>query len=208
MEKTPISSSSTDNRDSTSTHILKSLNKNSYKISKPTATTTDTRTNPNPSPNPNPSQSQPPVYNIDKSDFREVVQKLTGSPAHLRPSPSEQQPPPPPPPPADPPQPFARLHRIRPPPLSHLSARPASAAAATPALSPLPPLPTVSAAAESPITAYMRRLRGGPSPTTASALPPPSSPLGFFGCVPPSPRTAAASLLLPTSPRMPAPSPR
>lgn len=29
-------------------------------------------------------QHQPPVFNIKKSDFREVVQKLTGSPAHER----------------------------------------------------------------------------------------------------------------------------
>ncbi|GJN30532.1 hypothetical protein PR202_gb18845 [Eleusine coracana subsp. coracana] len=69
-------------------------------------------------------------------------------------------------------------------------------AGAPPALSPLPPLPAVCVSAESPISAYMRRLRGMPSPIHV-----PTSPLGF-GCLP-SPRT-------PPSPGvpMPATSPR
>ncbi|KAI0495308.1 hypothetical protein KFK09_025458 [Dendrobium nobile] len=229
------------------------LNKSSYKISKPICK------NPNPSPNlirpppppssgissvcgstgPQQQQSQPPVYNIDKNDFRDVVQKLTGSPAHLSNRPS----PPPPPPPAvmatsppqqqprasAAPQPLSRLHRIRPPPLAQLLPHhppPIPAAPplvgdgwVRPPLSPLPPFPTVSMAAESPISAYMRRLHSG-QPLLAP-LPPgvaqpqllPLSPLSF-GCAP-SPQTAAyyqlmlaPSLHFPTSPGMPIPSPK
>ncbi|WOL02753.1 hypothetical protein Cni_G11472 [Canna indica] len=182
-----------------------------------------------------PYQPQPPVYNIDKSDFRDVVQKLTGSPVHnqTRPRPADPPPPPRPPSAATIPAsagPTSRLHRIRPPPLAHLLHRPPPVVPAPPMqgfdpwirtpLSPLPPLPTVSAAAESPISAYMRRLRGGsgglpvlaPLPTAAPVLPPPSSPLGF-GCLM-SPRTAylmmvaAPGIGLPTSPGVQLPSPR
>ncbi|KAG6512745.1 VQ motif-containing protein 9-like [Zingiber officinale] len=235
---------------------LKALNRASYKISKPLPR--------NPSANPNPVaeklvaspevptsasgscgggppyQPQPPVYNIDKNDFRDVVQKLTGSPAHsqIRPPPAEMPPPPHPPRPSSnaslvppPVPPTSRLHRIRPPPLAHLTPRPplpmvpgqplpAVDPWTRPLLSPLPPLPTVSAAAESPISAYMRRLRGGsaglpvyaPSSTVAPMLPPPSSPLGF-GCLL-SPQTtyqmmmAAPGLQLPTSPGVQVPNPR
>ncbi|KAJ0984562.1 hypothetical protein J5N97_002918 [Dioscorea zingiberensis] len=107
----------------------------------------------------------------------------------------------PPPPPPPPPRPtISRLHRIRPPPLAELAPRPPPPfAAVRPPMSPLPPLPTVSAAVESPITAYMRRLRGEP---------PPASPLAF-GCFP-SPGTLAAlspTRVFPTSPG-PVPSPR
>lgn len=132
-----------------------------------------------------PHQHQPPVYNINKSDFRDVVQKLTGSPAHERFST---------PPPIHPPKPqSSRLQRIRPPPLSALGNRPpppallstapppqpSSNSAANPniphggnfttsfrqlaPLSPLPPLPSVHGAAESPISAYMRLLHGSVS---------------------------------------------
>ncbi|XP_020095540.1 VQ motif-containing protein 9-like [Ananas comosus] len=184
-----------------------------------------------------PLQPQPPVYNIDKSDFRDVVQKLTGSPAHHQIRPPQ---PPPAPAPAPASAPPSRLHRIRPPPLAHLSPRPQAPPLAPlappivpagepwtrPPLSPLPPLPAVSAAAESPISAYMRRLRAGgagagipalgpfpAAPPGAPALPPPpSSPLGF-GCLS-SPRTAyqmmmaPPGLLTPSSPGVPMPSPR
>ncbi|KAJ6685606.1 VQ MOTIF-CONTAINING PROTEIN 9 [Salix purpurea] len=126
-------------------------------------------------------QHQPPVYNINKNDFRDVVQKLTGSPAHERFST---------PPPIHPPKPqSSRLQRIRPPPLAHVSNRPPpllnntmpppqqpplatvpnpnpSASAtnsfiqrSTAPLSPLPPFPAVHAAAESPVSAYMRCLQ-------------------------------------------------
>lgn len=217
---------------------LRAFNKSSYKISKPVSR------NPNPNPirlSPPPSsstsavgpqqQSQPPVYNIDKNDFRDVVQKLTGSPAHLynRPSPpsvSTASPLQPPLRPSAVPQQLSRLHRIRPPPLAQL-APPIPTAVSTagqgwvrPPLSPLPPFPTVSAAAESPISAYMRRFHSGqpflsPSPpgNTQPPLLLPLSPLSF-GCAP-SPRTAmsyqvmlSSNMLFPNSPGMPIPSPK
>ncbi|KAG6517168.1 VQ motif-containing protein 9-like [Zingiber officinale] len=229
---------------------LRALNRTSYKISKSLPR--------NPNPNPDqvteklvaapevatsasgrscaggpPYQPQPPVYNIDKNDFRDVVQKLTGSPAHsqIRHPPAELPPPHPPrprssaslvPPPA---APTSRLHRIRPPPLAHLTFHPPPPPVPVlplpavdpwtrPPLSPLPPLPTVSAAAESPISAYMRHLRGGgaglplfaPSSTVAPMLQPPSSPLGF-GCLL-SPQTAYQMMMLPSPPGVQVPSPR
>ncbi|KAK9098900.1 hypothetical protein Syun_025945 [Stephania yunnanensis] len=67
-----------------SDHYLKQLNRASHKISKPI------RRPPPPPLEPHHQQQQqdpqqqkqhqPPVYNINKSDFRDVVQKLTGSP--------------------------------------------------------------------------------------------------------------------------------
>ncbi|XVE60521.1 hypothetical protein DITRI_Ditri05aG0135700 [Diplodiscus trichospermus] len=192
-------------------HYLKHLNKLSHKISKPTSSSSvpplirkpsfDHAQNltqmlpPQPSqPQPqNPNQSslqaqqhQPPVYNINKNDFRDVVQKLTGSPAHERLST---------PPPIHQPKPqSSRLQRIRPPPLAHFSNRPSpmincappsmsppgcsqpnppigcptvnsfiqKPPSATP-LSPLPPFPAVHAAAESPVSAYMRYLQSSMS---------------------------------------------
>ncbi|THU53120.1 hypothetical protein C4D60_Mb10t11070 [Musa balbisiana] len=250
-----ISNSKTSNSNVQSS--LRSLNRASYKISKPVQRNAAAVPEPNtgaapaaaaaqplaPSGAPAgtsvgsgggapPYQPQPPVYNIDKNDFRDVVQKLTGSSAHhqIRPPPAEAPPPVPPPAAAAAAAtaaPTSRLHRIRPPPLAHLSPRPPALVPALPLpavdpwtrppLSPLPPLPTVSAAAESPISAYMRRLRSGggalaPSPTAAPVLPPSSSPLGF-GCLL-SPRTAyqmmmtAPALGLPTSPGVQLPSPR
>lgn len=117
-------------------------------------------------------QHQPPVYNINKNDFRDVVQKLTGSPAHERFST--------PPPPIHQPKPASsRLQRIRPPPLAQISNRPPpllNGAVAPPPqppfgamarshapLSPLPPLPAVHASAESPVSAYMRYLQNSMS---------------------------------------------
>ncbi|XP_010535340.1 PREDICTED: LOW QUALITY PROTEIN: VQ motif-containing protein 9 [Tarenaya hassleriana] len=138
----------TGNRDS----YLRQLNKLSHKISKPTSITTVKHPgfDPNPNncvPSPPPASNhgnllhhhQPPVYNINKNDFRDVVQRLTGSPSHERISS---------PPPIHQPKPqSSRLQRIRPPPLAHLSNRPlnpaipmTSAISAAP-LSPLPPLP-------------------------------------------------------------------
>ncbi|XP_038985970.1 VQ motif-containing protein 9-like [Phoenix dactylifera] len=215
---------------------LKSVNKASYKISKPIPKSSHPNPNPNslrPSPPPSainsggtpPQQPQSAVYNIDKNDFRDVVQKLTGSPAHQHPRPAAAAAAARPPPPAA----TSRLHRIRPPPLADLPPRspplaPAPPAAADvwmrPSLSPLPPFPAVSAASESPISAYMRRLHGGgggqpplaPSPSAAAVLlPPPTSPL-VFGCLP-SPGTAfqmmiSSGMVFPTSPGVPLPSPR
>ncbi|KAK9165752.1 hypothetical protein Scep_000943 [Stephania cephalantha] len=74
-----------------SDHYLKQLNRASHKISKPIR-------RPPPPPlehhhhqqqqqqDPQQQQHQPPVYNINKSDFRDVVQKLTGSPLSSPPS--------------------------------------------------------------------------------------------------------------------------
>ncbi|CAK9149053.1 unnamed protein product [Ilex paraguariensis] len=187
------SSSGVNNRD----RCLKHVNKISLKISKPShgvrkstfdehhqpsepqredQDQTQTQSQPQHMQQQQQQQNQPPVYNINKSDFRDVVQKLTGSPAHERFST---------PPPIQPPKPpSSRLQRIRPPPLAQFSNRPPpmliSAAlppnpnnptyAATNVnftssqrpiqpLSPLPPFPSVHAAAESPISAYMRFLQ-------------------------------------------------
>ncbi|XP_028757375.1 VQ motif-containing protein 9-like [Neltuma alba] len=191
---------------------LRQLNKFSHKISKPIGAkkpTFDSSQNqqqnhsfshnpsqqqpPPPPPPPQPQQglqNQPPVYNINKNDFRDVVQKLTGSPAHERMST--------PPPIQQPKPPSSRLQRIRPPPLAQISNRPPpllnsavpppqpptvnphsaipnNAVNAFPVnnfsgfgrplapLSPLPPFPTVHAAAESPVSAYMRYLQNSVS---------------------------------------------
>lgn len=208
--------------------FLRHLNKLSHKISKPSSSSigrpppdSSIHLRPPPPPPPGPPlQQQPPVYNINKSDFRDVVQKLTGSPAHA-------------PPPIQAPKPASsRLQRIRPPPLVELSNRPPPMLNCTvpppnpggggfirhvaPPLSPLPPLPTCHAAAESPISAYMRFLRSSisavdsfnnrnplqmiPPPESFAAPPPQSSPLPF-GCVP-SP-TGAGPLGLPQLPLSP-----
>ncbi|XP_054794996.1 VQ motif-containing protein 9-like [Prosopis cineraria] len=188
---------------------IRQLNKFSHKISKPVVAkkpTFDSPQNqqqnhslshnpPQPPPPPPPQQQQslqhqPPVYNINKNDFRDVVQKLTGSPAHERMST--------PPPIQQPKPPSSRLQRIRPPPLVQISNRPPpllNGAAPHPQppimnppsaipnnpvnsfpvnnfsgfgrpvapLSPLPPFPAVHAAAESPISAYMRYLQNSVS---------------------------------------------
>ncbi|KAF4352899.1 hypothetical protein CsatB_008116 [Cannabis sativa] len=181
---------------------LKHLNKLSHKISKPILkkpTFDDPNFNtpqsqaPSPTPPPPPPpppqtqtqnnlqpqqhQHQPPVYNINKNDFRDVVQKLTGSPAHERF-------PAPPPPIHQPKAASSRLQRIRPPPLAHLTNRPpptllnsdvpppqqtvampnfGSIGRPLGPLSPLPPLPAVHGAAESPVSAYMRFLHNSMS---------------------------------------------
>lgn len=93
-----------------------------------------------------PPQHQPPVYNINKSDFRDVVQKLTGSPAHERFST---------PPPIHPPKPqSSRLQRIRPPPLSAVGNRPPpppfNAPSAGAAINPNIPRSAAAAASSAP----------------------------------------------------------
>ncbi|QCD93178.1 VQ motif-containing protein 9 [Vigna unguiculata] len=195
---TSITTSSGSN---TRDQYLRHLNKLSQKISKPiikkpTFDHPHPQPQPQPQPqsqpqpqaqpqNPNPQpqaqqnlQHQPPVYNINKNEFRDVVQRLTGSPAHDRIST--------PPPIQQPKPPSSRLQRIRPPPLPQITNRPPpllnpttlprpqlpivnsnsvpfnnfSVFARPPApLSPLPPFPTVHAPAESPISAYMRDLQ-------------------------------------------------
>ncbi|XP_072977709.1 VQ motif-containing protein 9-like [Typha angustifolia] len=209
------------NSGSTIQSSLKSLNKSSYKISKTASGNRYPNSNPTHPAQPPPQAAitsgdgggappQPPVYNIDKDDFREVVQKLTGSPANHQIRPAA----PPPSPPAAAAAPTSRLHRIRPPPLVHLAQRPppplvAGESWTRPPFSPLPPLPAVNTAAESPISAYMRRLHGeAQSPSAAAGIQPPTSPIGY-GCLS-SPRTAydmmmSAGMGLPTSPGVPMP---
>ncbi|KAI5404624.1 VQ motif-containing protein 9 [Lathyrus oleraceus] len=198
MDKGSADSSSSD-RD----NYLRHLNKLSHKISKPILNNNTNNKKPSsfeqqPQINNNPLQHQPPVYNINKNDFRDVVQKLTGSPAHDRIST--------PPPIQQPKQQSSRLQRIRPPPLPHITNRPPPLLNARPQLplpqnfnfnavhfnqsfpgfgrpqaplSPLPPFPTVHAAAESPISAYMRDLQNFVSTMDSksfsgfSPLPPP-----------------------------------
>ncbi|KAF7829956.1 VQ motif-containing protein 9 [Senna tora] len=129
---------------------VRQVSKFSHKISKPIIAKKPTfdpslnqqqthNLNHNPPP-PQQQQHQPPVYNINKNDFRDVVQKLTGSPAHDRIST--------PPPIHQPKPPSSRLHRF---------GRPVAP------LSPLPPFPTVHAPAESPVSAYMRYLQNSVS---------------------------------------------
>lgn len=204
-ESTSISSSATITNTSGSSSsnremFLKQVNKNSHKITKPlrkpllpppTTTAAASSIIPIPDQNPQnpglaqPQSQQPPVYNINKNDFRDVVQKLTGSPAHERF-------PTPPPPVTHPRPPSSRLQRIRPPPLAQISNRPphltqllprppndagqrggagpSGAAAQGQAFPPLPPLPSVHPAAESPISAYMRFLQSSASAPSPSPL--------------------------------------
>ncbi|XP_075511838.1 VQ motif-containing protein 9-like isoform X2 [Primulina tabacum] len=154
---------------------LKQVSKNSYKIAKPVR-------KPQPAvaasavaaPILEHNTQQPPVYNINKNDFRDVVQKLTGSPSHERF---------PTPPPVSQPRPSSsRLQRIRPPPLAQIGNRPPQLTQVVPRppndtdqravgqLLPLPPLPSVHPAAESPISAYMRFIQGSSIPSAPSPL--------------------------------------
>ncbi|KAK4274131.1 hypothetical protein QN277_017408 [Acacia crassicarpa] len=195
------STSSSNGTTITSNNNLRQLNKLSHKISKPSLRKPSSDSSltephkldhcqPQPAPQaqaqaqPQNLQHQPPVYNINKNDFRDIVQKLTGSPAHENVSA--------PPPAQQPKPPTSRLQRIRPPPLAQISHRPppllggaiprpqplpvyaASASTSNPAnaasvtnfsdfvrplppLSPLPPFPSIHA--ESPVSAYMRHLQ-------------------------------------------------
>ncbi|XP_022884872.1 VQ motif-containing protein 9-like [Olea europaea var. sylvestris] len=167
---------------------LNHVTKISHKISKPirkhlppTPPNIPIFENINQNPQSEPPQNnlqQPPVYNINKNDFRNVVQKLTGSPSHERP-----------PPVSHPRPPSSRLQRIRPPPLAQISNHPPPLAQgptygvdlaqkdvldgcqrALQPFSPLPPLPAVLAAAESPISAHMRFFQSSIS-SFAGALP-------------------------------------
>ncbi|KAE9603862.1 hypothetical protein Lal_00002488 [Lupinus albus] len=184
---TTVTTTATTTIINTNQNYLKKLNKLSQKITKPiikkpnfdppppqNQTFNNPDQNQNNNNNNNNVQHQPPVYNISKSDFRDVVQKLTGSPAHDRTISN-------PPPIHQPKPPSSRLHRIRPPPLAQISNRPQTPLLNPPPpfsnnavtvnnnnfnfsgfgrplapLSPLPPFPTVHAAAESPVSAYLR----------------------------------------------------
>lgn len=112
---------------------------------------------------------QPQVYNISKSDFRSVVQQLTGSPARDASGAGY------PPVAARPPQPkhpSSRLMKIRPPPLTPIARPPPppfqnNLANPNPNLNPnsayhrpapSPSVPGSAAWTDSPVTAYMRYL--------------------------------------------------
>ncbi|KAL6578364.1 hypothetical protein OROMI_010692 [Orobanche minor] len=231
ISSTSASASVTNISNSSRNMFLNQVNKNSHKIAKSIR-------KPLPLPNPaaaapasssiipitdqNPNNSglgqtpplsqQPPVYNINKDDFRDVVQKLTGSPAH------ERLPTPPPPPVTHPRPPSSRLQRIRPPPLAQISNRPNQI---TPFLNrpqndaghrppahaqPLPPLPSVHTAAESPISAYMRFLHHSAAPPLWNGVAPiggprPDSllPQNEFGQRPPLPLSPLQPSESPTS---------
>ncbi|GAA0168342.1 hypothetical protein LIER_23079 [Lithospermum erythrorhizon] len=188
---------------------LKHLNKLSHKITKPIRRpSTSSSTVDFPPTQSQPSNPQPPVYNIDKNDFREVVQRLTGSAVQDRFESLSTRSVSPPVQNISKPA-ISRLQKIRPPPLPQIGSRgpgPLTGVSIDRALtfgqrqpfSPLPPFPSVHASAESPITAYMRSVSGNSTfssffDTSSSApgavprggsspLPvPPPSPLPF-GC--------------------------
>ncbi|PWA67864.1 VQ-like protein [Artemisia annua] len=240
---TTSSTSNTNTNLNNKDHYLKHVHKMSHKITKipsfkfdhsslnhhqiqsqPLILDSDTSSQPSSFMNNQQPPQQPPVYNVSKSDFRDVVQKLTGSPAHERVSPHA-------PsaaareihaPPLVKPQ-SSRLQRIRPPPLEHVGNRPPGGSPGGASvgffsgqrmLSPLPPLPAVHATAESPISAYMRCFQT--SITGLSHAPPfplpdfhaPPSPLGF-GCLPsPGFPFSPTRFQTPLSPTPPAASPR
>lgn len=154
-------------------------------------------------------QPQPQVYNINKNDFRNIVQQLTGSPSR------HSQEPPPRPPNNLPKSPSTRLQRIRPPPLSPINinrprmmvqmppqhgvssndnklARPVQYGQLPPRTMVPPPPTGWSNTAESPISAYMRYLQhsindsahGNPQVQSSGLLPNPHVPPLL-----PSPRT-------------------
>lgn len=169
--------------------------------------------------------AQPQVYNISKTDFRSIVQQLTGStaPPPAVPPPVTVPAPPPVPPAANSPKAASlRLQRIRPPPLSPIARSP------IPLLpNPNPPPPSFPAggdggggmwtnAGESPISAYMRYLQYSmaetgqsrpaaphpssgllPTPSATAALPALASPTAQFGVTSPS---SFLNLLSPRSP--------
>ncbi|MQM11249.1 hypothetical protein Taro_044153 [Colocasia esculenta] len=120
--------------------------------------------------NQQPPQPQPQVYNINKNDFRSVVQQLTGTPTR-DPSPSSNTPPPPRPAIHNPQKLTSmRLQKIRPPPLTPI------------ARSPIPhPQPHVANPIPNP---GFYHLPGHPPPATAPIQSPaiPFSPL-----LPPTP---------------------
>nr|GEV40072.1 VQ motif-containing protein 9 [Tanacetum cinerariifolium] len=162
---------------------------------------------------------QPPVYIVSKSDFKDVVQKLTGSPMHKRvantaarklhaPTLVKPQ--------------SSRLQRISPPPLEHIRNRPPGGGSTVFGGNPgffagqqmMSPLPTVHATAESPISAYMRCFQTNITGLSQEPPPPlsdfhaPSSPLGFE-CLPsPGFPFSPTRFQTPLSPTPPATSPR
>ncbi|XP_059275713.1 protein HAIKU1-like [Lycium ferocissimum] len=181
----------------------------------------------------NRQQPQPQVYNINKNDFRSIVQQLTGSPS--------QEPQPRPPPHNPPKPPSMRLQKIRPPPLAPINrpqipmhppapmpapGQPAGGVAynnnfarppppqygqpSPPMMPPFNPGDVWANTAESPISAYMRYLQHSiiePGPKQTQTHPPSSGLLPNPSMPPlPSPRMNGPPPLLP-SPRMNGPPP-
>ncbi|KAJ8754301.1 hypothetical protein K2173_002752 [Erythroxylum novogranatense] len=178
----------------------------------------------------NRQQPLPQVYNISKTDFRNIVQQLTGSPSH-----SQE---PPPRPPQNPPKSQSmRLQKIRPPPLTPINRPhippPLQASAMAPP--PVPynntfirpgqfgqPSPTMmpqltpgdlvwANTAESPISAYMRYLQNSmidPTPRGSHAQPhlqPHQLQTQLPGQIQPHPLSSG---ILPSQPLPAVPSPR
>ncbi|PSR93535.1 hypothetical protein CEY00_Acc28149 [Actinidia chinensis var. chinensis] len=177
-------------------------------------------------------QLQPQVYNINKNDFRNIVQQLTGSPSQeLLPRPPPQNVPRPP---------SMRLQKIRPPPLTPINwptipiHPPAPAQAPPMPGAPMPngnafgrppaqfgqPSPTMlppftpgdsfwGTTAETPVTAYMRYLQNSivDSAPRQNQYPPQSQPQPpqVPGHIQPQP---SSSGLLPNPPGPPLSSPR
>lgn len=147
MEKDCESSSgntatSSSSRQNPSDQYLKHLNRTSQKISKPPIATTKAPLRYQPPPAP----QQPAVYKIDKTEFKDVVQRLTGSASSA---------------PAQSPTPSSsRLQRIRPPPLTSLANTSTQ---------------TVNSTSESLISSYMRYLQSStPNPTQNPVFPSPN----------------------------------
>ncbi|XP_027368391.1 VQ motif-containing protein 9-like [Abrus precatorius] len=179
--------SSVDPSFSNKDHYLKQLNKLSHNISKPNIkkATFDASQNHTISKHAQPeSQPQAHVYNISKNDFRDMVQKLTGSPSH------HQQPKP---------VSTSRLHRLRPPPLPQIIGHRPPPYASVPPPSPLPPFPSVHA--ESPVSAYMSFLQNSMGSSSESEFVMASSPV-HFGCF-----NSLGFPLVPVSPTVPVTSP-
>ncbi|CAN4078207.1 unnamed protein product [Withania somnifera] len=107
-------------------------------------------------------QPQPQVYNINKNDFRSIVQQLTGSP-----SPSQE---PQPRPPHNPPKPPSmRLQKIRPPPLAPIN-RPRIP------MHPHPPAPMPSPGQPAAGVAYNNNFARPPPPPQYGQPSPPMLP--------------------------------
>lgn len=130
-------SGSTNSRNSSTTDVyLKHLNKLSHKVCKPNRRQSSPTVDPQSRFNQaavaqsqplnsqqQQLQQQPPVYTINKNDFRDVVQRLTGSPAGSPAREAFSSPPPLFQHPKTKPS-SSRLQKIRPPPLAQISNRP------------------------------------------------------------------------------------
>ncbi|XP_031497150.1 VQ motif-containing protein 9-like [Nymphaea colorata] len=188
------------------------VSKISHKIGKtamappplPSASSSAT-TSPSSSPPHDHNHHRPPVYTVNKNDFRLVVQRLTGSPS------SEWLPDPPIRPPKPP---NSRLQRMKPPPLAPITRTPPPIPSNPQAFSadPLPALPNPPAEGSvslSPLSSNLNGLLPLPlspsqfavlSPTCSMQLRSPPPPLTNTS---PKPNTGAADSGFPFSPSSP-----